>query len=399
MCHSFFAVLAALLFLAGCASGPFQPSAMDRAPFMERVVYMTQRTVQVAAAVPTAEETRDLIGLDLYAEGIQPVWLKVTNLGDARVRAAIRSIDEEYFSPMEVAWQFRNKFDKQGRKDMERWFYENQLPRFVPPGATVSGFVYTHTAYGTKGFNFDVYSSRQSFNFTFFIRLPGFVADYMNVNFDSLYQESEIRDVDIDELEAELRSLPCCSTDASGREAGDPINAVLVGTPTAVRRSLLRAGWIETAANAPDTVVARTHHYHGRSPDGTFHKERPDGTERKELRLWLAPIRVGENPVWVGQVSYDMSGATGQDAYKHYRIDPDIDDARMYLLQNFWYTQSLERLAFVSGAPKATIEAQTKNFSGVKYFSDGLRVVLFVSEEPIGMDETRVLQWDALARE
>jgi hypothetical protein len=392
-------LFAGLQFLAGCATAPFVSSPVEQATFTDRAIVQTQETVRVAAAVPDSDETRSLIGLDLYARGIQPVWLQVTNLGDARVRAAIHSVDDEYFSPMEVAWKFRSNFGKTGRADMERWFFDNQLPRWIDPGDTRSGFVFTHVARGSKGFNFDVYASGRSFNFTFLIRIPGFFADYMDVDFDRLYGKDEIQQVDLDALNVILAALPCCSTDATGNAAGDPINVAIIGTPLAVRRSLMRARWQETAANDPETAVARSHRYRGRPPDGTFQKSRPDGSERKELRLWLAPMRVAEMPVWIGQVSYDMSGATGKNAFKDYRIDPDVDDARMYLLQNFWYSQSLSALGYVGGVPAAQITAPARNFAGANYFTDGLRVVLFVSEEPVGMDETDILPWETLSDE
>lgn len=122
MRHSGPLLIAVLHLLAGCVTAPFVATPVEQQPFTERAIVETQDTVEVAAAVSDADETRNLIGLDLYAEGIQPVWLQVTNLGDTRVRAAIHSVDSEYFSPMEVAWKFRSKFSKHGRANMERWF-------------------------------------------------------------------------------------------------------------------------------------------------------------------------------------------------------------------------------------------------------------------------------------
>jgi len=163
-----------------------------------------------------------------------------------------------------------------------------------------------------------------------------------------------------------------------------------------VRRSLLRGGWQETAADSSETALARTHRYRGRQPDGTFHKSRPDGQERKELRLWLSPIRFGDDLVWIAQVSYDMSGATGPKAFEKYRIDPDIDDARKFILQNFWYSQSLAHMGRVGGIPSTTIDAPNRNFSGSEYFTNGQRIVLFISESPVALDEINLLQWRKL---
>ncbi len=350
----------------------------------------------MTAAVPGAEETISLIGLNLYSQGIQPVWLQAENRGEEPVRVALWSVDEAYFSPIEVAWKNRKTFSNEGRAAMERWFYENQMPRRIPPGETRSGFVFTHISSGTKAFNVDVFASYRAFSFTFFVPIPGFRADYMDVKFQSLYGEDEVQELDIDSLRSAIEAHPCCSTDESGTGVGDPFNVVLVGSPLAVRRSLLRAGWQETAADSSATALARTHRYRGRQPDGTFHKSRPDGQERKELRLWLSPIRFGDDLVWIAQVSYDMSGAIGPKAFEKYRIDPDIDDARMFILQNFWYSQSLARMGRVGGIPSTTIDAPHRNFNGSEYFTNGQRIVLFVSESSVALDEIILLQWRKL---
>ena len=70
--------------------------------------------------------------------------------------------------------------------------------------------------------------------------------------------------------------------------------------------------------------------------------------------------------------------------------DPDIDDARSFLMQNFWYNQSLSRISFVEGVTPSSIAAPAHNFAGAEYLTDGSRVVLFVSEKPVAMDETAV---------
>lgn len=390
-------VLAVLMLsVAGCAGQPYKPTEIASAQFLERGVAQTQEPLRVTAAVPDAQETEAFFGLPLYDQGIQPIWLEVENRGPKPVRVAIWSIDPDYYSPLEVAWMNRGGYDDEGQATMERWFYENAMDRRIPPGETRSGFVYTALITGTKGFNVDVYANDRDFHFTFFIPIPGFTADYMEVDFQSLYQEAEIQMLDANGLRAVLEKMPCCSTDETGTKLGDPFNVVLVGTGMAVRRAMLRAGWQETAANSPQTVVARSHRYRDRRPDGTFQKSRPDGSEHKELRLWLAPMRVGEDLVWIGQISYELSGTSGEGDVAGYRIDPDIDDAMLYLMQNFWYSQSLTQAAFTKGVGAATIGAPRENFSGATYFTDGLRAVLWVSEEPVGLDEVQVLPWERL---
>jgi hypothetical protein len=386
-------LLSIMLLAAGCSTRAFIPPSESATAFTERAITQSQGAVTVSAAVPSAEEVKALLGVDLYRNDIQPVWLRAENNSDKQVRVALWSLDPEYFSPMEVAWNYRRQFGSEGRRDLERWLYENQMPRRIAPGKSLSGFVFTHRADGTKGFNVDLYGADRSYNFTFFVPLPGFRPDFMDVSFKTLYQPDAIRDVDLDGLGDLMESFDCCSTDASGELQGDPINIVLVGTPLAVRRALLRGAWQETRKDDPETAVARTNYFDGRPPDGVFLKSRPDGDERKQLRLWMAPIRVDGQPLWLGQISYNMSGVSWLFARDQYKIDPDIDDARMFLVQNFWYSQSLSGRGFVAGVPAASIDSPVANFEGHEYFTDGLRSVLVLSESPIGLDETELFDW------
>jgi hypothetical protein len=91
-----------------------------------------------------------------------------------------------------------------------------------------------------------------------------------------------------------------------------------------------------------------------------------------------------------------MSGSLLIRNLSDYRIDPDVDDARMFLLQNFWYNQSLRKFALASGVGASDIDAPRTNFVGDDYFTDGLRAVLLVSEDPVAMDETEIVIWESL---
>jgi hypothetical protein len=263
----------------------------------------------------------------------------------------------------------------------------------VAPGETRSGFVFTHATKGTKGFNLELYGDMQAMSFTFFVPLPGFRPDYMDVDFTGLYDRDEVLEGNVSDLRDTLQELACCTLDESGEKPGSPLNAVIVGTPEAVRRALLRGGWRESEANSRDNALARLHFYEGRPPDGTFHKTRPGGREHKELRLWLAPMLIDSETVWLGQVSSTMNDTTSTRDVTEYHVDPEIDDARMFLLQNFWYNQSLRSFVVVDGVPATTIDAPYEDFGGSQYFTDGLRVVLMVSEDPIAMHETQIQVW------
>jgi hypothetical protein len=385
-----------LLIASGCASRPFEAPDLKSPAFLDRVVTQEDGNVRISATVPTAEEVIALTGLDLYDKDIQPVWLRVENNDSRQIRIALYSIDDEYYSPMEVAWYYRGGYSDEGRTAMERWFHDHQMPRIIPPGETRSGLVFTHRTEGTKGFNVDAYTSHESFNFTFFVPIPGFQPDYMDVKFAELYAPEDTRSVDLPTLRQLLADYACCSTDESGDGIGDPFNVVIVATPVALRRALLRSDWQETESGSDEGALARQHYFLGRVPDGTFHKTRPDGSEKKELRIWMSPIFVGDVPVWLAQASYEMSGLTLARLFNEYQIDPDVDDARAFVLQSFWYSQSLAKFAMVAGVPPAKLEAPNENFLGSKWFTDGGRIVMVVPEEPIAMDETEILYWERI---
>ena len=396
-----------VFFIAGCATRPYHGADVDTASFLERAQTQQQGSLRVTAAVPDAAETKALAGLDLYEQGIQPIWLKVENASPTPARVATHSIDKDYFSPIEVAYKNRKKFSRQGYEDMQRWFHNNGLERRIPPGESRSGLVFTNLKPGTKGFNLDIFSNRRATSFTFFLPLPGFTADYTRVDFDNLYPQNQIRQLDETSLKTVLeQEFPCCTTDDSGELNGGPINLVLVGTPLAVRRSLLRGEWQETSADQKLAAQSREHLYRGRQPDTVFYLKRADGNERLQVNLWLAPLRVGSDSVWVGQVfyrshdrpliEYVREGERLKDSKFFTRfvgenVSADIDSAQRFILQQFWYSHSVLKAGYVAGAGVCPLENPCSTFDGVGYFTDGERVVMFLSETPVALDDGRII--------
>ena len=281
---------------------------------------------------------------------------------------------------------------------MQRWFYDNHLERRIPAGETRSGLVYTNLRPGSKGFNVDIFTIESSLNFTFFVPIPGFTADYKLVDFEKIYGDSEIRELAVGELQTMLEELPCCSSDASGEQSGDPFSVILVGSPKAVRRSLLRANWDETAADDPSTSDARLQHYQGRPPDAVFVLDREDSDERLELRLWLAPWTGEDKNVWIGQASFSNSKVSlfNMDSnffaqFARENVAADVDSASSIVLQRFWYNQSLVKMGFVQHQVASTPQSPRRSFTGAEYFSAGNLIVMLLSEKPISMNKTKFI--------
>lgn len=388
----------ALLFLlltvvAGCASRSYQSQDVATAGFLERVQVRADGPIIVRAAVPTARETQNLAGLDLYTQGIQPVWLEVNNNGDQTARVSLWSVDRHYFSPIEVAYMNKHAYAGQGYTDMEAWFYRNGISRMVPPGESRSGFIFTNHRPGTKGFNLDVFASHAAHNFTFFIPMPGFTPDFQNVDFNALYDDASRRNFDANGLRDLLENeLACCASDENGEPVGAPFNLVLVATPRAVRRSILRSGLIETTRDDPTTALARAHFFMDRPPDGVFYRSRFDGHERIEIRLWLSPWTVGDENVWVGQAVYSTDDhARLIEFLTPHSPAADLDSAVRFILQGAWYNQSVLRAGYVRGVGLVPADQPRQALGGHDYFTNGLRLVMQLSEEPVALDETRII--------
>ncbi|WP_116364554.1 hypothetical protein [Parahaliea mediterranea] len=403
------ALLAALFtaLLGACSLQGYHSGTLnEQAGFIARGVSQHQGPVRVTAAVPDAGETRALTGLDLYQQGIQPLWLQVQNNSEHTLRLALASIDPDYFSPIEVAYMNRSRFSAQGYHDMEAWFNRHGMVRSIAPGERRSGLVFTHLTPGTKAFNLDIYASQRAWNFTFFVPLPGFTADYRVVNLDVLYAPAAMQTFDEAGLQRWLeQGAACCATGPDGAGDGGPLNVAVVGTPLAVRRALFRGGWRETQADSADTRQARQHHFQGRAPDTIFLLERGDSNERLQLHLWRAPWNVSGEPGWIGQVVYrrlqsgrvlpgleEWLGSRGQlSLFAKESVEADVDTAHRFLMQNLWYNQSLKAAGFVGGVGVSDANAPRTTFDGFPYVTEGFRAVLFLSEQPVAMDRTRLL--------
>jgi hypothetical protein len=391
-----------LLLLSACSTAPYRYQPLENFEVTQRAVTQTLGDIEVSASVPSKEEAEQILGIPIYNRGIQPVWLKITNNSPTRARFIHVSVDREYFSPLEVAYMHKKYFSKQGWMDMEKYLMEISIPRHIPAGESRSGFIYTHAKEGTKSFNVDVFYTGKDEpeyeEFTFFINVPGFVPDHASVDWANLYDETEIRNLGNDELRSELLQLQCCTTNRSGSGQGQPANIILVADGREVLQSLLRAGWSETSYERDDNYLNNVNYLFGRPPDAVFRKSRGRSTltvDRNELSVWLAPFKNDGVGVWVAQIKH----AIGQ-RYKINEIffgaaqDPDVDDGRNFLFQNLWYSQSLMAVAFIETDLVVPVDKPVLDFNNNAFFTDGGRLVLWLSGDPVALQDVRSLRWD-----
>ncbi|HUU71003.1 MAG TPA: LssY C-terminal domain-containing protein [Burkholderiales bacterium] len=396
-------MLAAPVLAQGAANGKDQrvPPPNDR--LHETVI----GEVRVTTAVPSADEAQEIFGAKLYQRNIQPVWIQVENLSDETLWFLPLGLDEAYFTPIETSYRHQNRIfilNPETNQDI----YQKRMRLRVEAGAVRSGYVFSRVDEGTKSFNVDVLGDEgRHYMMTFFVPVPGLRIDHYDVDWENLYSADEIREVDRDGLIAGLEALPCCVTDKAGENNGDPLNIAFVGRPKDLYYALIRAGWDETETiyraslfkTVASSLMGSEYRYSpisalfvfGRGQDVALQKARANINQRNHLRLWITPMRYEGVPVWIGQISRDIGVRLTWKTITTHKIDPDVDETREYLLEDLVYAQSVNKFGYVKGVGTAAYDKPRGNLTGDPYFTDGLRIVLFVSADPVDISEIEVL--------
>ena len=209
------------------------------------------------------------------------------------------------------------------------------------------------------------------------------------------------------QLAKELQAMPCCVVDAQGKDKGDPLNLVFVGSLLDMYYAFMRAGWDETESihsssllkTAMSAFSGGRYRYSpiselyvfGRAQDAALQKSRESIHERNHLRLWMTPLRHEGKPVWIGQISRDIGVRFTSRTITTHKIDPDVDETREYLVEDMAYAGTIAKLGYVSGVGPATYEKPRGNLTGDPYFTDGYRVVMWLSEEHTAITEIEAI--------
>ena len=70
-----------------------------------------------------------------------------------------------------------------------------------------------------------------------------------------------------------------------------------------------------------------------------------------------------------------------------------MDETREFLLENLAYHQVLAKFAYVGGVGAAAIDRPRANLTGDPYFTDGLRVVLWIADELTDLEDIHYENW------
>lgn len=382
------------------------------APPNDRLHTQQDGKLTIATAVPSAEETEAIFGMDLYARNVQPVWVQVENRGDKTVYLTPMGLDPAYFTPRETAVRSRSNLFASHADKVEK---NSHTQLWIGANSIQSGYIFTRVDEGTKSFNVDIVADGEAHTLSFFVPVPGLKLDHYEVDIHTMYPESEIVQVKLPELVKVLESMPCCVSDKKGEDRGDPLNLVLIGEPKDLFYAFMRAGWDETETiygasllkTGLSAVSGGRYRYSpvsalyvfGRSQDVAFQRARSSINERNHLRLWLTPIRYEGIPVWIGQISRDIGVHFTWKTITTHKIDPNVDETREFLLEDLAFAQSVERFGYVGGVGAAPYDQPRGNLTGDPYFTDGQRVVIWLSGEPVGLDEIKVLDLSSLRTE
>ena len=134
----------------------------------------------------------------------------------------------------------------------------------------------------------------------------------------------------------------------------------------------------------------------GRKQDLVLQKARSTINGRVHARFWLTPYSFEGRRVWIGQVSRDIGVRLTDQTWNltTHKIAPDVDFDRAYLLQDLLMSGFVERYGYVEGVGAASTSAPRPNLTGDPYYTDGLRAVIFLSDQTTSLENVRMLPWE-----
>jgi hypothetical protein len=424
--------------LAGCTT-TYAPAVLETPSALRDVQAKSAGDVTVSVSILTDDLSRRHFGADLAGRGLQALWVSVRNGSERRLWFIPNVLDPDFYSADEVALMLQDEVPAKDRERLRQDLRDASIRLLLAPRTITEGFVFLPRVEGGRYVDIrlqaDAYEATvagfesgaaergdaaavnapRELRFEFALALPDGDFDYEKLDLDRTYAGRALPDLRPDQLRAEIERLPCCAADADGNAAGDPLNLALVGESSEVLNSLTRAGWSFThritlrtvrreaaaaLAGQPYAVAPVSSLYlFGRKQDLALQRARQSIAQRNHMRLWLAPFRCEGRPVWLGQVSRDIGvkTTTKSPTFTTHIIDPEVDTTREYLLHSLIAQGFVDRFGFARGSAVATPDQPRHNLTGDPYLSDGMRLVVFLSPDPLPPEQTRNLLWERSA--
>jgi hypothetical protein len=413
-----FLLLFLMIGLAGCSAfTSYHPGAQQNLPIqLARTQSFEQDSVRVDVAVPTDEEASLYFGVPLAENNIQLIWMRIQNESDVDYWLMPFAVDPDYYSANEAAHMTGKALPASKRDTNKRLFRDNALPFFFQAGHAAEGYIYASHKRGGRFIDVRLSGHLKAVRMRFAVLLPTESFDYEKSALREMYQGVDLfPDLSMEQMRDKLRNLPCCTTDDDGNGHGDPLNVVLVGSGESVVSALTASGWDFTEAitidsirrmigaaieeNAFPSAPISSLYVFGRKQDLALQRGRSTIAQRNHMRLWLAPFRCEGLPVWVGQVSRDIGVklTTRSPSLTTHIIDPVVDEAREYLFHSLLHHDAVEKFAFVKGVGTASAENPKFNLTADPYITDGMRMVLWISQQPVPPHMALDLGWNASA--
>ena len=180
-----------------------------------------------------------------------------------------------------------------------------------------------------------------------------------------------------------MENLPCCTQREDGSGEGDPLNLVLIGAEAVVKAFII-AGWDETVFKDDLRSVFGAAYLYGRTPDIQFQKSRRKVDSVNLVQMWISPFRFRSRLVLVASVGRN--------------IDPDVDEAAQYVIEDLATAGMIGRMGKVGGVGAVSRENPRRNFAHAPYWTDGNRVVLEGADQPVELDEIEFFDWNWSSR-
>jgi hypothetical protein len=399
----------------------YTPRPEERS-FLDRAVTETKDGLTVETAALSAHESHQVFGVRMAHRGIQPLWIRVVNGADHPHRLDLLSVDPAYYTPLEAAYVNHFAVGKRFLSfGLLAWLYlplvplvpfkligarranrrMNQLfksqgypPGPIQAGAEKSGFVFVRVDEGVKDVDLKIVAQEKSVDFSFSLEVPGLT---LAADDDNRASGGSLQELDEAALRALLEGQPPCTSNQLGTRHGDPLNLVVVGDRATILQSF-GAHWDEvesiTFATSLKTFKAflldSEYRYSPVSPlylDGrrqelALQKARASINERIHLRLWRTRTSFEGLPVWIGQCSRDIGVRTTLKTWNltTHKIDPDVDEARDYVIDDLVAAGRVSRVGYVTGVGAAPQSKPRRNLTGDPFFTDGLRAVVVLSK-------------------
>ncbi len=426
-----------MLSFAGCATTSFAPEPLVTPDELRDVRSKTIGDVGVSVSILTDAQARKHFGVDLGRNAVQAVWISVRNGSDRRLWFIRSMLDPDFYSAEEVALLVQGDGPRSARAELHQLFRDESIRSQLLPRTVTEGFMFLPRVEGGRYVDIrlqgDAYQedsrtpgivtgsaappagSPRELRFDFALPLPDGDFDYERMDTSRIYSGQTQPSLSRDELRSTLEQLPCCAKDADGQQDGDPLNIVIIGESSDVLNSLSRSGWSFThridmstvrreigaaiSGDAYPVAPVSSLYVFGRKQDVALQRARRSIAQRNHLRLWLAPFRFEDRPVWIGQISRDIGIkiTPKSPTLTTHIIDPEVDTTREYLLHSLVAAGFVDRFGFVKGSAAGTPLQPRTNLTGDPYHSDGLRLVVILSPEPVTPDKIRSLLWEQSA--